>query len=641
VLLAATGAVCWPWCWPSRAVFVQRDSAFTVLASHHLQQALLGRRAWAQGPLGWPMPWSVTQADFTAGQGLFSWPFEALGIEPFGAMGVVAFLGLLLTAYCAHRLAQALLGPGPHTWVAGVAAACHPMHLAHAQHVNLVHHEWMVLGALLLGWGLTSRRPGRTFGGALVLSLAPWFGLYMGLHAALVGAGVLAVAALARQGDRRTWIATAAGLALGVLAFAPVLWTYARVAFRFEVFTDPGALAPWSWDPSTSLAPLPRAPLHRWLFGLDDGLAGASGDPANPGYCAAALALLGLVGWRRRPGPRWGWSAVVAILTAAMLLALGPVVIWRGQATAVPGPYRLLDWIPGFYGLRDPVRWLGVAFTALGPLAGLGAWRLVRVARRWGRWPAAGLGLLVVGALVAERVVPQAATPETLRLDPVYLELDSLPGHGPIWDDAVVLGSGERACDCDAGHAYRAALYHGRPLVGGTAARGTEASRALYRVLQTWPSAEAVELLRAIGAAAVLDHDGHDLPVLDGMSCAPTQQHLLCSLAPRTPLPAPEAVSTVGQGPVVGLRWEGGARGAIEVRCGTVVARTTAEVWQAVTILRAGTRATWVDFFFEQPCQEEISASPLLWTPLYADPEAPSWPPVWTGTGPGMAGVRH
>lgn len=636
VLLAATIAACWPWCMPGGELFGQRDTAFTVLASRHLQQALLGQHNWTQGPLGWPAPWSVTQADFTAGQGLLAWPIELLGVEPFAAMNVVAFLGVFLTAWCAHRLMLALTGPGSHTWVAGVAAACHPLHLAHAQHVNLVHHEWMVLGALLMGWGLVDRRPWIAFAGGLALLVAPWFGLYMGMQAVMVGGVVLMVAALARIGDRRSWLALGGGLLLGGLAYAPVLATYARVGFLFDVFTDPASLAAWSWDPATTLTPIQRAPLHRWLFGLEEARSGHANNPANPGYLMFSLAVVGLAALRALPGRRWAWGVVVGVVLAAALLAVGPTLVWNGEVTSLPGPYRLLDWIPGFYGLKDPKRWLGVSFTALGLLSGAGAWWISSKTRRWGPIPAWVIGGLLVVMLVAERATPRTGKPELLRLHQVYLELDTLTGPGPLWDNALSLSNNERSCHCSSARAYRAALYHGRPLVSGTAARGTGTSRALQAVLKTWPSPASIELLRAIGAHAVLDHTS-SLPLADPrVSCRTVDEHSLCVLQPRLALPDPGSVHTEARGPIVGLRWPESHDSPMVVRCGAETQLASAEVWAALTDMRLGADTPWLDLFLDEPCHGSVHADPTGWIPLYADDDAPPWPTPWRGTGEGM-----
>ncbi len=630
VILATTAVACWPWCVPGRVVFGQRDTAFTVLASHHLQQALMGLRAWQRGPLGWPTPLSVTQADFTAGQAVLAMPLDWMGIESFAAMAVVSFLGVFLTAWCCHRLVRALLGPGPHCWVAAIAAGCHPLHLLHAQHANLLHHEWMVLGALLLGAGLAMRRAGLAFGGGVVLLLAPWFGLYMGLHAALVALTVLGGAAIARLGDRRCWLAALAGLSLGTLAFLPVLSVYARAGFLFEVWTDPSELAAWSWDPAATLAPVARSSLHAALFSLEGATTGWTvNNPANPGYTAFGLALVGLSSLRSLPGRRWAWGVGLAVVVAAALLALGPVLVWKGQATALPGPCRLVDWIPGFYGLRDPVRWLGVSFTALGLFAGAGAWVLARFARRWGRLPPVLLcgGLLVL--LLAERASPKTGADGQLRLHPVYGELGLLEGEGPLWDSVLASWPGPRSCRCTATQAYRAALEHDRPLVGGITARKTGALDLLERQLRDFPSDDSVELLRILGTRAVLDHGGRAGGASEHLSCRPVRGHDLCVLEPRAPLPAPSAVGTVGEGPVVGLRWPERRVTTLEVRCGDRVTRSSAMTWRVATALRIGTAGNTVDFFFERPCDDALEATPTGWVPLYAADDASPWPDSW------------
>ncbi len=327
---------------------------------------------------------------------------------------------------------------------------------------------------------------------------------------------------------------------------------------------------------------------------------------------------------------------VATVALCAALLALGPVLVWRGQVTSLPGPYRLFDWIPGFYGLRAPVRWLGVSFTALGLFSGLGAWWLGRLTARWGRLPAVLIGLVLVGMLVAERATPRTGKPQQLQLDPVYRELDDIEGPGPIWDNALSKAPQGRSCHCGTARAYRAALYHGRPLVGGTAARGTEACRALQRLLMTWPSASAVELMRAVGTRVVLDHNASPLADIPGQSCTRTQGHTICVLEPRAALPEPGAVLVQGDGPVVGLRWNSMPTGLLEVRCGEQRLESSSEVWRVVTEMREGADAEHLDLFLELPCTESLDASPSGWAPLHADEGAPAWPPPWTGTGEGM-----
>jgi hypothetical protein len=247
------------------------------------------------------------------------------------------------------------------------------------------------------------------------------------------------------------------------------------------------------------------------------------------------------------------------------------------------------------------------------------------------------LGLLLVALLVAERAVPQSGGPHELRLHAAYQGLEGLEGFGPLWDNVLTKSKEPRDCRCGTGHAYMAALYHGRPLVGGTAARGTDAGRGVQRVLMGWPSESSVELLRAVGTEVVLDHDDHHPDPALGLACTHVEGHALCQLEPRPPMPEPDAVRTEGGGPVVGVRWPDGARGALLVRCDEHTTRSTPEVWRALTAMRHGSNAGWLDLFLEAPCTGSIEAQPRGWRPLYADADAPPWPAPWTGTGPGIA----
>ncbi len=597
-----------PWALTGDRVFHHRDALFGLLAMEHLQEVLVGPRAWDAAWLGWPTQPGFTQADWMAGPALLAAPLEALGIHALDAYAAVVLLGLFATAWVCHRTAQALLGPGPHTWLAGVIGGLGPIQLSHAHHVNLVHHEWAVGGGLLLAAGLTKGRPWLAALGGLALGLAFHFGLYMGLHAGLVAAVILAVAAGTRKLQGRSTAAALGGLALGVLSFLPAAMAYARFAAAQHAQLDAGEIVAESWDLAATMRPMVGAWLHGFLLG--EGAARIT-DPPNPGYLATLLALVGL--WRVRRGG-WLWLVVVAVGGLAALLALGPVPSWGGISTGLPGPYRLLDFLVAGAPLRAPARWLALSFIAVALLAAAGTLQLTRRVPPWVR------GMLVccaIAVVLGETPIADSGPRAAITPPPLYLGLQAVP-EGPLYEHFQPVVD---SCPCEGSMRLAAALDHGRPLVGGHWARETASQRELDTLAGRWPAAEAAELMRILAVPVVIEHPPVLGPPPDGAECQRVGDHRLCVVEPliRGGLPKTESVETLGTGPVVGLRWLEPPTGRrLEIRCERARPwRTSTRPWRLVAMLRQGSEPAWTDVFLPVPCTtvpEVSEGSPL---PLY------------------------
>ena len=81
---------------------------------------------------------------------------------------------------------------------------------------------------------------------------------------------------------------------------------------------------------------------------------------------------------------RWAVGFLAGAALAAFWLSLGPTPRWHGLPVGVPGLYGLLlDYVPGFAGLRVASRFAMVLMLALASLAGLGV-ALLSAASRWG-----------------------------------------------------------------------------------------------------------------------------------------------------------------------------------------------------------------------------------------------------------------
>lgn len=515
VLLIGLAAVCWPALQDGRRGLMQYDTSFTQIATEHLQDVALHGASWRDAPLAWPLAFGTAAADWQAGQAVLGLPLRLLDLDPSRAALLLALLGLAATGFAGHRLARALLGRGPHTWLAAALTGPGAMALAHVQHVNLIHHEATLAGALLLGAGLTGRRPWLAGLGAAALALAFHLGVYMGVHAALVGAVVLVGAALARQGDRRSWRAAGLGLAAAGLTVWPVLTMYSEADDWHDTSISAEESLSGSWDPATFAAPIARAWLHPQS-------ADAPQFPGGPGYLATALALVGLLGLRART-PRWAWGATLTVLALSLGLALGPELQWRGGRTGIPGPYALLSTLPGLEDLRQPHRWLLVAFPAMGLFAAAGLRDLLGRLPGLARLPA---GLLAVGVAFGEVPRVRTASLDQLGMPGVYSALAQVQAEGAYWESASP--PGRRACACSDESMMRAALLLRRPVAALQTARTLARLVELRKEVGRWPSTQASELLGQIGVVAVVEHPPLARAAVQGWSCQLVGNHRLC-----------------------------------------------------------------------------------------------------------------
>jgi hypothetical protein len=212
-------------------------------------------------------------------------------------------------------------------------------------------------------------------------------------------------------------------------------------------------------------------------------------------------------------GVPWAFYAVAAV--AAAVLAMGPQITVSGAVVA-PGPYAwLMDYVPGFDGLRVPARYVTLVTLFMAVLAGLGASDLLARARRFGT-----ALVIVAGALILVESWPRAfeinapigvegdlaLTPRQLhvgrRLPPIYktirdhdqpLVLLEFPFGSPAWDLHAVFYAG----------------YHRQQLINGYSGFFPESNQELGRMFNMRlrdPQAAWRALLES-GATHVLVHE--------------------------------------------------------------------------------------------------------------------------------------
>lgn len=237
-----------------------------------------------------------------------------------------------------------------------------------------------------------------------------------------------------------------------------------------------------------------------------------------------AVAWWSLVGFasltalaRRRDRPTSGaaFGFFVVAVGAAALFALGPRMQALGRDLG-PGPYQwLLDYLPGFDGLRVPARFLMLVAMFLAVLAGLGAAALVATRFRRVAYAAivAGAAVILAESWVAPLQTNQAVIPAdgfTLpappasgrAIPPIYRVIRQLP-------DPVLLAElpfGEPAYDV---LAVFYAGHHRRPLLNGYSGFFPQSYLERATVLHALPDRadDAIRLLRDANVTHVLVHE--------------------------------------------------------------------------------------------------------------------------------------
>ncbi len=359
-------------------------------------------------------------------QPLFA-PLYFLTGNPILACNLTLLGAFVLNGLCMAWLAWALLGRRGPALVAGFVYAFALPRFPHLVHLQLSSAWWTPLVFLAVEAWL--RRPRWTL--AVAASGLLWCqflsSAYLGIMAGLLLVPYLAVRTWQERGRWPRLQALshlAVALLVGALLFLPVALPYAHSQAQWGYQRGLGDLVRYSAEPASFLA----ADQANWLYGAATAKFRRRDAPWESalffGLLPWGLAAWGLASRRRvatRGGAAWPAAAPALALVGAtaLVLALGPILIWGDAPAQWPLPYLgLFLGLPGLGGIRVPARFALLALVPLALFAAAGLARLadfLRERRPALPQPGAILGGLALAAMTLEALhVPVPLRPVSL-----------------------------------------------------------------------------------------------------------------------------------------------------------------------------------------------------------------------------------
>ncbi|HEY8596995.1 MAG TPA: hypothetical protein VIL85_01115 [Thermomicrobiales bacterium] len=463
------------------------------------------------------------------GIAIITLPLRLFTDNPIAIYNLAMLSTFVFSALAMYALARRLRCTPVAAFAAGLIYAFAPLHMAHLTHLGLLSGQYFPLAILLLDRifdrnpNMSSRVRWRdTILLAVVLALQALSAQYYAFYLILVIGGFVGLRLVQEGAQRRfpSFVVWARLLTAGVLAgliVAPFFLGYRTVQGDYTVersiaqnayysanlasfFTADGQNLIWGTI-SAPLREFGRYTFERNMF---------------PGLIALLLSIVGLVvGWRR---PLAQYLFLLGV--GAATLALGPNLYITADNKSIlftRMPYGFLYFhLPGFDSMRVPAR-MGILFgLSVAGLAAIGLTWLLGKAAAWqparprlnGRVLAAALAVVLIAGIGAESLNrPYTPVPLATREEapPVYRWLATQP-------DAVVLELPFVIPDHPdqtgmLGDLYQYyALYHGRPVVNGSANVLPKGYKALYYELRAGPTPRALSILQGLGVNSLVVH---------------------------------------------------------------------------------------------------------------------------------------
>lgn len=429
-----------------------------------------------------PEPRTLAYSETMLVQSAMGAPLLWLGASPVLTYNLLLLAGLTLSGWVMCLVVRSWTSDWTAGIVSGIGFAFSAHVLTRIPHLQAQHVEFLPLALAALDRLL--RRPGAR----AAMTLGLWCVLQSLTSVYLLAITIFSVAAaiVARagewSGERFLPVARALGLtaAMAAVLLVPFLVPYYRVSADLGLTRSLADAANYSATWSDYLTTPSR--LHQAIW--SGGIAGGTG--LFPGALGLALTLVAIVRGVAFRDPR-----------ARMCLAIGVLGVYLSFGPRMPGYATLYAVVPVLHGVRATARFGYMATLAVAAVAGFGVASLrAWVPTRAWTWAAA---LLVAAAAIEPLAAPLGLT----RFDgipPIY--------DRPARDPGIVVEMpfpGPRSAQFHA-HYMLNSTRHWQPLVNGYSGFQPPSFYEHAAVLQGFPDAASIEMLRGIGVKHVFVH---------------------------------------------------------------------------------------------------------------------------------------
>ena len=573
-----------------------------------------------------PAPHTLAYSDHLLLQSLVLWPVFALTHDVVLCYNLLLIASLVATALTMHLLARAVVGSEWAAYVAGLIFGFAPYHFTHLGHIQLQALYWLPLSLLFLHRLFTDERravrPADTVALGVIMGLQAVSSVYYGV---IGGVGVLcaALTLAVLTGRMRDWRLIRRGFTAAAIAILVALpWSIPYLQVKREVGAGRNLFEASAG--SAVLASYVQAPPENLLYGRTGWLRPAAGqrlprkDGAEqalfPGFCALALALLGLMA---APRPLRKTAVVYTVVgLVGLLLSLGP----DGIRPLYAALYQVLV---GMEAIRAPARFSVLTLAGIAMLAAV-AVRTLEVRAPRARLLVAPALLAIVALEFSNGSIAYPAAPTLTSNAGRWLR--DQPGSGAVICLPMDFGIDDNT------RCMVQSLEHGRSIVNGYSGLQPPFFAALVDAMSRMPSADGLLALHDLGVEYVVsDHplmidaaDGADGVLREALVerarfsdqhvyqivwSPATESTLAAETGPAPPEPGPPPFA-VGESATYRIQW---TSGPINLPAGeaTVAVAPPNEDEYFRFVVSAKT-APWVSRFYEVDAMLETTASDRL-----------------------------
>ncbi len=497
----------------------------------HAPQALF------DGNTFYPYARSYLFDELLLGEAILTLPLRLITANPVAIYNLAILLTLVLSGLAAYALARHLGCGMPGAFLAGAIYGFAALHLAHLGHLGVLSGQYFPLVILLLDRLFAAPRPRDTLFLAAALVLQALSSQYYAFYLIFVIGGFVGLRLVQLGVKRRfpplaTWLALFAAGGLALAAVAPFFLGYRLVQGDYTVERTIAQNAYYS----ANVASFFTVDWRNWLWGDATAPLRAYGTYTFernmfPGAVALGLAMIGaLTSWRR-----WLGQYLILLALGSALLALGPHLYLTADPKSILFAYLPYRWmyyhVPGFDSMRVPAR-IGILYLlSVSALAGLGlTWLLgqiglkyevrsakyeqgrglaasyfalrtrLRLPSLYRRWVGAAVAVLLI-LLSAGEALNRPYTPARIEsgaaVPPVYRWLAEQPAaviaHLPL-----LIPDHDRELQLNNRFQYFS-LYHGHPIVNGSANVVPKGYKALFYEFRAGPTPRALAILQGLG----------------------------------------------------------------------------------------------------------------------------------------------